>query len=162
MGRNLPGLWETVAHGILLLIGVAGVALAFGFPAVESELRYPFELAYGWTALLGWVLLTVMGTSWKLFSTWVWEERFLPEKGKVPIPPVHRLSSKLLRDASGACLALGSLGVGSCIVAHADVAVLRAFLALHAAGVACFVANFVRIARWELLRLEYKPPATKA
>ena len=157
IGRNVPGLWETVAHGLLLALAGTGVALAFGWPGVATPRREAVELAYGWVALMGWVLLTVMGTSWKLFSTWVWEERFLPEKGVKPIPPAWRLSSKLLRDASGACLTAGVLGVAACIVLDAA-APLRLFLALHFAGVLCFVANFVRIARWELLRLEYRPP----
>ncbi len=158
IGRNLPGLWETVAHGLLLLLAGVGVALVFGWPDAQSPRRYSLELAYGFVALFGWVLLTVMGTSWKLFSTWVWEERFLPEKGVKPIPPVCQLPSKLLRDSSGACLTVGALGVAACIVVESESSPLRFFLALHLLGVLCFVANFVRIARWELLQLEYRPP----
>jgi hypothetical protein len=156
MGHNLPGLWETVAHGLLLALAGVGVALAFGFPAPDSDLRFPLELAYAFVALLGWVLLTVMGTSWKLFATWVWEERFLPEKGTKPIPPVRALSSKPLVAASGAAITIGALGVAGSIVAS-SLPALRLFLVVHAAGVLCFVVNFARIARWELLQLEYRP-----
>jgi hypothetical protein len=157
---NEAGLWETVAHGLLLLLCGVGVSLCFDLPGADSPLRYPLELAYVYVALFGWVLLTVMGTSWKLFSLWVWEERFLPEKGKKPIPPVWRLPSAWLRNASGTCLTLGVLTVGTAIVLDAAVP-LRIGLAVHLAGVLCFVANFVRIARWELLNLEYRPPAPR-
>jgi hypothetical protein len=158
MGRNWPGLWETVAHGLLLAIAGLGVALAYGFPRGDDsiDLRYSLALVLAYVALFGWVTLTVMGTSWKLFSLWVWEERFQPEKGSRPIPPVYRLPSKLLRDSSGACLTLGVLGVAACIVAGARLP-LRIALGLQLLGTLLFLANFIRIARWELLHLEYRP-----
>jgi hypothetical protein len=159
IGGNQPGLWETIAHGLLLVLAAIGVELAWGWGPSDEESRNVLEFAYGYVALLGWVLLTVMGTSWKLFSTWVWEERFLPERGSKPIPPAHRLSSKLLRDASGTCILVGALGVATCMVREAGALPLRTFLGVHLLGVLLFVANFVRIARWELLKIEYRPPS---
>src|SRR5262249_29769088 len=110
-GGNRSGFWETVAHGLLLLLVAAGLAPAFEWLPSDPERRPALQLAYAYVALFGWVLLTVMGTSWKLFSLWVWEERFQPEKGLRPIPAVYQLPSKLLRDLGGSALTLGVLGV---------------------------------------------------
>jgi len=156
---NRPGRIELLAHALLLLLAAGGVALAFGVPEPDSDLRFATELAYGYVGLFGWVVLTVLGTSWKLFSTWVWEERFLPEKGKQPIPSVAALPSALLRDASAAGVFLGVVGVAAAIVAG-SLLLLRVALALQLGGTLLFVAHFLRIARWQLLRsrLPWPPP----
>lgn len=169
--RNAPGRVEIAAHGVLLLLALGGVALACGWPAAESPLRYAFSLAYGLVALFGWVVLTVIGTSWKLFSAWVWEERFLPERGTKPTPRASDLPSSKLRDGSAAALVAGLALTVAAILAAAGtdgdagepggltLGLLRTGLALQLAGVLLFVVQFVRIARWELLRIEYRPPA---
>jgi hypothetical protein len=155
--RNRAGLWEGVAHGLLLMLAAVGLLLVFGVPGAESELRPRLELAYGFVALFGWITLTVAGTAWKLFSLWVWEERFLPEKGRKPIPPVAALWSGALRDGAGIGLLVGSLGTAACVV-FAQTRLVRLFLAALLVGALLFVVQFVRIARWELLKLEYRGP----
>ena len=146
---NRPGRIELLAHALLLLLAAGGVALAFGIPEFDSDLRFAAELAYGYVGLFGWVVLTVLGTSWKLFSTWVWEERFLPEKGKQPLPPISALPSPLLRDASAAGVLLGVVGVAAAILAG-SLPLLRVALALQLLGTLLFVAHFLRIARHAL------------
>lgn len=157
---NRAGLWETIAHGVLLVLTVAGVLLAFGLPT-DEELRQRVEFAYGFVALFGWITLTIAGTSWKLFSAWVWLERFYPEKHRgpepKPVPSASDLVSPRLRDASGLLLCLGVAGVATGIVLG-DVRVIAPCAWLLFGGVVLFFVQFVRIARWELLPLEWKPP----
>jgi hypothetical protein len=157
---NRAGLWETLAHAVLLVLAVAGVALAFGLPA-DDELRLRVAFAYGFVALFGWITLTVAGTSWKLFSAWVWLERFYPEKhrggGLNPVPAASDLVSPRLRDASGLLLLAGVGGVATGIVL-AEVRVIAPAAWLLFGGVVLFFVQFVRIARWELLPLKWKPP----
>jgi hypothetical protein len=157
-GGNRAGFWETVAHGLLLLLAATGLALAFEWLPRDPERRPALQFAYAYVALFGWILLTVMGTSWKLFSVWIWEERFLPERAIRPIPAVSQLPSPLLRDLGGSALTLGVLGVASGILLD-SLPAIRVALAVELLGAACFVAQFVRLARWELLKLEYRPPA---
>lgn len=162
---NRAGRWETVAHGILLVLAAAGVALAFDLPApANEELRLRFEFAYGFVALFGWILLTVAGTSWKLFSAWVWLERFYPEKhrggGSTPVPSASQLVSPKLRDASGLLVSLGVAGVATGILL-ADVRVVAPAAWFLLGGVVLFVVQFIRIARWELLPLKWKPPRAR-
>lgn len=160
--RNAPGRVEIAAHALLLLLAVVGVALAFDWPAADAPLRYPLELAYGYVGLLGWVVLTVIGTSWKLFSTWVWEERFLPERGLKPTPRASDLPSAWLRDGSAFAVVAGLALTVAAILRSADgsapLLLLRGGLALHLLGVLLFAAQFLRIARWELLQLDWHPP----
>ncbi len=158
--RNAPGRIEIAAHALLLLLGAVGVALAFDLPTADSPLRYPLELAYGYVALLGWLLLTIVGTSWKLFSAWVWEERFQPDRGLKPTPAAAQLPSAWLRDGSALLIVAGLAVTVTAILLSISgpphESLLRVGLALHLLGVLLFAAQFIRIARWELLKLEWR------
>ena len=160
--RNPPGRVEIAAHGVLLLLAAVGVAFAFDWPEPGSPLRYSLGLAYGYVALLCWVVLTVIGTSWKLFSAWVWEERFLPVRRLEPTPRAAELPSAWLRKGSAGTLLVGGALTVAAIVSATDdyqpLLLLRTGLALHLVGVVLFAVQFIRIARWELLKLEWQPP----
>ena len=157
--RNKAGRWEAVAHAVLLVLAAAGVLLTFGVPDPDGELRLRVEFAYGFVALFGWIVLTVAGTSWKLFSTWVWLERFGPvaKLRQEPVPTAAQLPSAFLRDACGVLLLLGVGGAAAGIVLE-DVRIVAPSTWVLGGGVALFVIQFVRIARWELLPLKWKPP----
>ncbi len=151
--------WEMIALVLLLLLGFTGLALALDLPDPASPLRLRVEFAYGVVALFGWVCLTVASTAFKLFPTWVWEERFLPEHRStgVAVPAPVTLFSQRLRHASGALLTLGSLATAAGMLAEEPGLVAVAAWVL-VAGVLAFVANFIRTARWALLRKEWSPP----
>jgi hypothetical protein len=158
--RNRAGRWETVAHAVLLALAGTGVLLTFGIPDPDGELRLRVEFAYGFVALFGWIVLTVAGTAWKLFSAWVWLERFGPvaKLRAEPVPSAAQLPSARLRDACGALLVLGVGGVATGIVLG-DLRVVAPATWVLGGGVALFVVQFIRIARWELLpKLRWKPP----
>jgi len=160
--RNQAGRWETVAHAVLLVLAATGVLLACGVPSDDSDLRPRVEFAYGFVALFGWIVLTVAGTSWKLFSAWVWLERFWPEKQRgadpASVPAASQLTSPILRDLTGALLLLGVGGIATGMVLAQTRVIVPASYALLG-GVVLFVVHFLRIARWELFPLRWKPPA---
>ena len=133
-----------------------GVLLAFGVPAPENPLQQRLQLAYGYTGLVGWIVLTITTVAFKLFPIWVWQERFQADFGKRPVPGMKDLYSRRLRDASRALLIAGVLAtaVGIAIPARA---VLSVSFGLVFAGVVGFVVNFAMMARWALLRIEYRP-----
>jgi hypothetical protein len=159
--RNKAGRWEAVAHAVVLALAATGVLLTLGIPDPDGELRLRVEFAYGFVALFGWIALTVAGTAWKLFSSWVWLERFAPvaRLRMEPVPTAAQLVSPLLRNACGALLLLGVAGVATGIVL-ADRRVVAPSTWVLGGGVALFVLQFVRIARWALLPLRWKPPHT--
>lgn len=148
-GVNRPGRIEIGAHALLLLLAAAGVTLAFGFPSEDDERRLACEFAYGYVALFGWIVLTVLGTSWKLFSVWVWQERFAADLGRKPVPAVSSLPSPLFRRICATAQSLGVLGVAAAVIAgHATG--LRVALALQLVGTLAFLGHFLTIARHEL------------
>ena len=158
---NKAGRWEAVAHAVVLALAATGVLLTLGIPDPDGELRLRVEFAYGFVALFGWIALTVAGTSWKLFSSWVWLERFAPiaRSRTEPVPTAAQLVSPLVRNACGALLLLGVAGVATGIVL-ADRRVVAPSTWVLGGGVALFVLQFIRIARWALLPLRWKPPHT--
>jgi len=151
--------WEIVALALLMLLGFTGLALALDIPDPASPLRLRVEFAYGVVALFGWVCVTIASTAFKLFPTWVWEERFLPEQQSTgaAVPAPASLFSQKLRHASGALLTLGSLATAAGMLAD-NVGVVAVAAWVLVAGVLAFVANFIRTARWALLHKEWTPP----
>jgi len=159
--RNRAGRWEAVAHAVLLALAATGVLLTLGIPDPDGELRLRVEFAYGFVALFGWIALTVAGTSWKLFSSWVWLERFAPiaRSRTEPVPTAAQLVSPLVRNACGTLLLLGVAGVTTGMVLG-DRRVVAPSTWVLGGGVALLVLQFFRIARWALLPLRWKPPHT--
>ena len=137
---------------------LTGLLLTLGFPDPAAPVRLRLELAYGYTALFGWVTLTITAIAFKLFPLWVWRERFLPEWGKRPVPAVASLYSHGLRDLTGTALLVGVLATAAAIIAESE-SVLRISLPVVLAGMIAFVVNFARTARWALLPIAYHPPA---
>ena len=148
--------WEVAPLWILAATALLGVLLAFGVPAPENPLQQRLQLAYGYTGLVGWIVLTITTVAFKLFPIWVWQERFQADFGKRPVPGMKDLYSRRLRDASRALLIAGVLAtaVGIAIPVRA---VLSVSFGLVFAGVVGFVVNFAMMARWALLRVEYRP-----
>ncbi|MSR48313.1 MAG: hypothetical protein EXS13_14840 [Planctomycetes bacterium] len=137
------------------------MGLAFGVPALDEETRLTVEFAYGYLALFGWVVLTVLGTSWKLFLVRVWQERFAAERAIRPVPAVASLPNALFRRISASAQTGGVLGVATAIVAR-EPTLLRVALALQLVGTLAFLAHFLSIARHELLQSRAPCKATRS
>jgi hypothetical protein len=71
---------------------------------------------------------------------------------------MKQLSSRPLRTAATVFLSSGVVS-GACAIAFGSEPALRVALTLVLLGVAAFLSNFVRVARWALLNLEFVPSA---
>jgi len=151
--------WELLPLTLLVLAASAGVALSLGWPAVADPARGRLQLAYGFLGIVGFMVATVVSVAFKLFPMWVWKERFEADFGKRPVPGMKELHSETLRIVSNAAIFAGALGTATAIVTARET-LLTGSTALLLVGVVCFVANFVRVARWGLLNLTFEP--TKA
>jgi hypothetical protein len=148
--------WEILPLVSLLLVAVAGVLLAFGWPEEASPLRARIQLAYGWLALVGFMVPSIAATGFKLFPMWVWKERFQPEFGKTPVPGMKELHSETLRSAANVSLFVGSLTGAGAIVAGSGI-VVRAATILVACGLLAFLWNLALVLRWVILTRPYRP-----
>jgi len=148
--------WETAPLVILVVLAATGLLLALDVPHPESPLRARVQLAYGFTAVYGWIVLTVTTVAFKLFPMWVWQERFQADFGKKPVPGMKDLASPLLRAVSLVALTAGVLVTAAAILS-APAGLLVLGTPLLGLGVLTFVVNFVRVARWALLPLTYRP-----
>ena len=148
--------WEVVPLVLLVAIAVTGVLLAFGIPAPENPLRMRVQLAYSYAAFLGWIVLTITTVAFKLFPIWVWQERFQRDFGKAAVPGMKDLYNHRLRALSNALVTVGVLATVVGIVSVRG-ELLAVSLGLVFGGVVCFAINFVMMARWALLDLEYHP-----
>ncbi len=151
--------WELLPLTLLLLAAASGVALSFGWPDVADPARGRVQLAYGFLGVFGFMVLTVVTVAFKLFPMWVWKERFQKDFGKKPVPGMKELHSEKLRVAANVGIFTGVL-LTAVAIATSNATLLNISTPLVLLGVISFVANFVRVARWELLKLDYKP--TKA
>jgi len=141
---------------LLLLCALAGWLMATGVVPESHEARPRLQAAYGYVGLYGWFGLTIVAMAFKLFPMWVWKERFQEHFGKRPVPGMQDLYSHRLKAVADFALATGVIAVGGgALFASRDALRVGSFLALI--GVLGFLANFVRMARWELLKLEYQP-----
>ena len=159
--RRTGFLWEAVALVLLVAIALTGLLLLLGWPQPLSQARFRVQFAYGYSALYGWVLVTVGAVAFKLFPLWVWKERFEPDWGKKPVPAVYELASKTLKNLSGGLITGGVLGAAAGIASGHALTVAIA-LKVVLAGVVAFVVNFARTARWALLPIEYRPSGPEA
>ena len=148
--------WEVVPLVILVGAAVAGMLLASGIPAPENPLRMRVQLAYGYAGFLGWIVLTITTVAFKLFPIWVWQERFLSDFGKAPVPGMKSLYNHRLRALSNLLLTTGVVAtVLGILTVRGEILVVS--LGLVFGGVVCFVVNFFLMARWALLGKEYHP-----
>lgn len=148
--------WEAVPLGFLTAVGLAGVLLALGVPEEGGALRPRAQLAYGYAALFGWIVFTITTVAFKLFPIWVWQERFQADFGRKPVPGMKDLYAHGLRVLSHLALGVGVVGTVVGILA-AERVVLAVATGVVVLGVVTFIVNFVRMARWALLPLEYRP-----
>ena len=148
--------WEVVPLVILVGAAAAGMLLAWGIPAPENPLRMRVQLAYGYAGFLGWIVLTITTVAFKLFPIWVWQERFLSDFGKAPVPGMKSLYNHRLRALSNILLTTGVVATVLGILAVRG-EILVVSLGLVFGGVVCFVVNFFLMARWALLGTEYRP-----
>jgi len=148
--------WELLPLTLLVLAAATGVALSLGWPDVADPVRGRVQLAYGFLGVFGFMVLTVVTVAFKLFPMWVWKERFQKDFGKKPVPGMKELASDKLRLAANVGIFTGVLLTAVAIVTSSP-ALLDCSTPLILAGVMCFVANFARVARWELLELDYNP-----
>lgn len=148
--------WELLPLGLLVVAAAAGLALSAGWPDAADPARGRVQLAYGFLAVYGFMVLTVVTVAFKLFPMWVWKERFQKDFGKRPVPGMKELASRKLRIAANVSISCGVILTAVAIVGSSS-RTLDVSTLLVLVGVLCFVANFVRVARWELLKLEYKP-----
>ena len=148
--------WELLPLTLLLLAAASGVALSFGWPDVADPARGRMQLAYGFLGVFGFMVLTVVTVAFKLFPMWVWKERFEKDFGKKPVPGMKELHSEKLRVAANVGIFTGVL-LTAVAIATSNPTLLNISTPLVLLGVISFVANFVRVARWKLLKLDYKP-----
>jgi hypothetical protein len=148
--------WEVVPLVILVATAVAGVLLAFGIPAHENPLRMRVQFAYAYAGFFGWIVLTITTVAFKLFPIWVWQERFQRDFGIAAVPGMKDLYNHRLRALSNVLVTVGVLATVVGIVSERG-EILAISLGLVFVGVSCFVINFVMMARWALLDLEYHP-----
>ena len=150
--------WELVPLLFLLLAAVLGVCLALGVPETEDPARGRIQLAYGFLALFGFMVSTVVSVAFKLFPMWVWKERFEPDFGKQPVPAMKELVSLPLRIAANLMVFGSSAGTTLGILFESPTTLFVATAAI-AVGVGCFVVNVARVVRWALLEIEFHPSA---
>ena len=148
--------WEVLPLVFLVATAGAGLLLTFGIPAPDNPLRMRVQLAYGYAALVGWIVLTITTVAFKLFPIWVWQERFQRDFGKAPVPGMKDLYNHRLRAVSNVLVTVGVLATVAGIVSGRG-EILAVSLGLVFGGVSCFAINFVMMARWALLDLEYHP-----
>jgi hypothetical protein len=147
-----------IALWALLLCGAAGWAMAAGLVPEAHPWRPRLQAAYGYLGLVGWVGLTVVAMAFKLFPMWVWKECFQADFGHRPVPGMKELYDHRLKTLADWTLVtgIGGVSLGTLTGWRPGVAV-GAWLVFG--GVIGFLANFVRVARWELLKLEFRPSA---
>jgi len=148
--------WELLPLTLLVTAAGLGVALAFGWPSPSDPLRGRVQLAYGFLGIFGFMVLSVVTLAFKLFPMWVWKERFQKEFGRRPVPAMKELHSERLRIAANVTLFTGVLTTAIGIY-QGNETVLAVSTTLILAGIACFLINFVRVARWDLLKKNYEP-----
>jgi len=148
--------WELLPLTLLLLAAATGVALSFGWPDVADPARGRVQLVYGFLGVFGFMVLTVVTVAFKLFPMWVWKERFQKDFGKKPVPGMKELASHKLRVAANVGIFTGVL-LTAVAIAISSPTLLKLSTPLILLGVICFVTNFARVARWELLQMDYKP-----
>jgi hypothetical protein len=153
--------WEVVPLLILAATAITGMLLAAGVPAADDPLRTRLQFAYGYCGLVGWIVLTITTVAFKLFPTWVWQERFLADFGKRPVPGIKDLYSHRLRAVSNPLVTIGVLATVAGILSE-NGSMLAVSLGLVFLGIGCFFVNFVKMARWALLNLEYRPAQAEA
>jgi hypothetical protein len=139
--------WELLPLALLVLASLLGVALASGWPPAADPARGRVQLAYGFLALFGFMTLTVVSVSFKLFPVWVWKERFGADFGKRPVPGMKELASEPLRRFANVAVGAGSLGSAVAVMVASPDALFLATVVL-ALGALAFVANLLRMLRW--------------
>jgi len=145
---------DLVALLLLIAAAVAALLESLDLPA-DGALRLRLVHATGYALLLGFGPLTVASAATKLFPLFVWQERFAPDIGRKPVPPVAALASPRLRDAAVGTLTLGLLVAAGAIVAEHEVAAaVGAWIVFG--GALLLVAGFARTASWALLKREWK------
>jgi hypothetical protein len=154
--RDRASFWASVACLSLLAGALLGAALGLGVTDRWGWSPDRALLAYGLLALLGWNLLSISAYAMKLFPLWVWEERFREDLGEKPVPAMTDLPSAPGREATGIGLAAGT-ALAAWGGATGSVLLMAWGLRLAAVGAFIFLFNFVRIARWGLLPLEFRP-----
>jgi hypothetical protein len=150
--------WELLPLFLLGLASILGVALVLGWPEVTDPSRGRAQLAYGILAILGFMTLTVVTIAFKLFPIWVWKERFREQFGKKPVPGMKDLPSDFLRRLANLATFFGVWATAASVY-RALAGALDLAVALLALGILAFVLNFLRVVRWSLLDLEYRPSA---
>lgn len=148
--------WELLPLGFLMAAAGVGIALGLDWPAPDDPLRGRLQLVYGFVAIVGFMVLTVLTVAFKLFPMWVWKERFQADFGKKPVPGMKELHSEKLRVFSNLSVAFGVALTAAAVLTGAP-SLLSVGTALVLLGTLAFVTNFVRVARWGLLKLDYSP-----
>jgi hypothetical protein len=148
--------WVSVALLGLVAAVLLGVAVAWGLPERAGLSPDQARFAYGFLLLFGWITPAITAFSLKLFPLWVWQERFGRDLGVRPVPAMKSLYSTRLQAVTGWGLALGTAIVVAGLLGEWE-AVQAVGIRVYAAGVTAFLANFVRMARWGLLRKPYRP-----
>ena len=122
-----------IATGLLLL----GLAQGLG-P------RSPLWVAVGWLAIAGLAETVIQGFFYKIATFLVWLRRYAPVAGRQRVPKLEELYGQRIALLGWGLWSLGiALSTGA--VALASVGLIYVGVGFLGAGLACFLANVVRI-----------------
>ena len=121
----------------LIVSGVAGLGLAFGF---VSGPRIAF--AYGALALGGWVSLTIVGMMLKIVPFLVWYRVYSPQAGRASVPTLAQLGWPWAERLAYGLLTAGMAALAGALVSGSTEWIVAAGVVLLA-GAVCFAATLV-------------------
>lgn len=151
--------WEIVPCSLVIGTAALGVALAWGYPS-SLEQRALVQTAYVYTAVYGYIGLTIVMTVFKLFPMWVWKSRFSHEFGRRPVPGMKELAHRGLTWIHHLLLPSSMIGTVVALLLGSERWAGR-FLLLQLIGVLAFLVNFGRVARWKFVpSLRFRPSTT--
>ncbi len=154
--RDRASRWASAALLFLALDTLLGTVLALGIIPLGTALRSRALFAFGFTALAGWNTLAVTAFALKIVPMWVWQERFLKELGRRPVPAMMDLYSHRLQHLTGWALTAGTALTAGGMLAGRNAAIDWGMRAV-ALGVAAFLVNFALTLRWRSPRTAFRP-----
>jgi hypothetical protein len=138
--RGLDPAMAHVALGVLHF--AAAVAAGVAILAGSSNVR--LWTAYGLLAIVGWLVLLVVGVLYKILPFLAWMNLFGPRAAQAGAPRQEALTSAGLARLSLVCLAPGVWGMAGGILAGHPV-LTRAGAWFYLAGVIAVLAQYARI-----------------
>ncbi len=140
-----------------VLVGFASlpVTAALGLLIVTGHApSRAWAVAYGWTALAGWLGFSIVGNSYRIVPFLAWMHAYSGVAGRQPVPRVRDLLDPRLARASFVLLLAGLVGVGLGL-ATARVLLVQVAGLVYFAGAAVYALTLLPLA---LPLLVHEPP----